>query len=325
MRVTCPNCATVYNLPDQNMREGAKLRCTVCKHVFPLLENGVSDLGQSHRSLNQDFDQQAEASRGDFGKPVPRAPDGDMGSLFDELQGVSDEVSLSREERRPPPPDAEFLALGDGEDLSFNLDASRRKKGRGSRRGAEPASRKSSLPIFFVLFLVVAGTVGYLYWDKIEPHLSFLRDHAGEEQGDGAAAQLQEALPYNFSFTPEPEHFYMDNTKAGRIFVIQGSVVNDYDAPKELIKVEAQLLDAAGEVLDSKAQLIGNTVSHYQLEVLSQEELEAAVNYEVGVLMSNTNVPPGGSVPFVIVFYNPPEDRISEYVLEVVEAKDPPR
>lgn len=36
MHVTCPNCSTKYNLPDEMFKPGAKARCTVCKHMFPL-------------------------------------------------------------------------------------------------------------------------------------------------------------------------------------------------------------------------------------------------------------------------------------------------
>lgn len=36
MHVTCPNCSTKYNLPEEAFKPGGKARCTVCKHVFPL-------------------------------------------------------------------------------------------------------------------------------------------------------------------------------------------------------------------------------------------------------------------------------------------------
>ena len=42
MHVTCPNCSTVYNLPEELFKEGAKARCTVCSHVF-LLQSAVSE------------------------------------------------------------------------------------------------------------------------------------------------------------------------------------------------------------------------------------------------------------------------------------------
>ena len=36
MNVTCPQCKTVYRLPDDKAKAGAKLRCSVCRHVFAL-------------------------------------------------------------------------------------------------------------------------------------------------------------------------------------------------------------------------------------------------------------------------------------------------
>ena len=36
MIVTCPNCSTKFNLPETQAAPGAKLRCSVCKHVFQL-------------------------------------------------------------------------------------------------------------------------------------------------------------------------------------------------------------------------------------------------------------------------------------------------
>ncbi len=36
MRVPCPQCNTVFNLPDNAATPGRKLRCAVCQNVFPL-------------------------------------------------------------------------------------------------------------------------------------------------------------------------------------------------------------------------------------------------------------------------------------------------
>ena len=38
MIITCPKCKTKFNLPEAGVSEGVKLRCSVCKHVFPLPE-----------------------------------------------------------------------------------------------------------------------------------------------------------------------------------------------------------------------------------------------------------------------------------------------
>jgi len=59
------------------------------------------------------------------------------------------------------------------------------------------------------------------------------------------------------------------------------------------------------------------------LQVLGEQELETALNNKIEILTNNTNVPPGGEVPFMVVFYNPPAS-VAEFGVKVVEARTPP-
>ena len=43
MEIVCPNCGSKFNLPDAAIRPGAKLRCSVCKHVFHLSDKPQKD------------------------------------------------------------------------------------------------------------------------------------------------------------------------------------------------------------------------------------------------------------------------------------------
>jgi hypothetical protein len=76
-------------------------------------------------------------------------------------------------------------------------------------------------------------------------------------------------------------------------------------------------------VLTSKDILSGNTVSLFQLQVMTKQELESALTSQVGVLTNNTNLAPGAETPFMIVFFDPPE-AVKEFGVKVVDAKDPP-
>ena len=327
MRVNCPNCATVYNLPDDAAREGAKLRCSVCKHVFLLSGEALErpSLRPDPEQPDSDLDALLNAAEGEREDPMlagASAPEEQSEPFFPDLDAVSDNLILS-DNAGESASEEEILGLDEGEDLSFDLDSTARKPRNKKRSKGARGSRKSSPVLIVLLLLVGAGVAAYMFWDKIQEQFPFL---SGEDPPEETPPPEEHppGLPYDFSFSENLNHMFMDNSKVGRIFVIQGMVVNDYDTPKELIKLEAQLLDAQGGILASKTQIIGTTLSHYQLETFSEEELEAAINNEVAVLLSNTNVPPGGEVPFVIVFYNPPEDLVNEFVLRVVEAKDPP-
>lgn len=111
------------------------------------------------------------------------------------------------------------------------------------------------------------------------------------------------------------------NEKVGKVFVIEGRVVNEFPEPKELIALEGAIYDKDKKPLAVKKQLAGTQLSLFQLQVLSEKEMEAFLNNKVEILTNNTNVPPGGEVPFMILFYDPPDD-VSEFGVKIVDVKD---
>jgi hypothetical protein len=114
------------------------------------------------------------------------------------------------------------------------------------------------------------------------------------------------------------------NEKMGQIAVIEGKAVNEFDDARELIKVEAVLYDKDGKELNKKQQLAGTTVSLFQLQILGEKELEQALSNRIEILSNNTNVPPNGEVPFMVVFYAQP-DGAAEFGIKVVDARLPPK
>lgn len=117
--------------------------------------------------------------------------------------------------------------------------------------------------------------------------------------------------------------YYVDNEKVGKVFVIEGRVVNEFPQPKELITVEAAIYDKDMKPLAVKKQLGGVQLSLFQLQVLSEKEMESFLNNKVEILTNNTNVPRGGEVPFMVLFYAPP-DGVAEFGVRIVDAKDVP-
>lgn len=251
MIVTCPNCGTKFNLPEEMARPGAKLRCSVCKHVFNLPDGAIPE----EPSLRMDTPKKRTYSA----EPDPTSA--------------------------PAP------------------------------RAASP--KRSHKGLFITLLLLaLAGGAAYGTWS----YTTLL---------DGVKALLE----------PQPEQnptdlvrlialrgvrqYNINNEKIGNISVIEGKTVNGFPEPRELIRVEASLYDAAGNVLVSKQQLAGTSVSLFQLQVLGEQELEQALANKIDILTNNTNVAPGGEVPFMVVFYNPP-DNATEFGVKVIDARLPP-
>lgn len=144
--------------------------------------------------------------------------------------------------------------------------------------------------------------------------------------------RMQEEQPAADAIAPNVELLTMRNVrqynvlneKLGKVFVIEGRVVNEFPEPKELIELEGAIYDRDKKPLAVKRQLAGTQLSLFQLQVLSEKEMESFLNNRVELLANNTNVAPGGEVPFMILFYNPP-DNVAEFGVKIVDVKDMPR
>lgn len=253
MIVTCPNCSTRFNLPDEQSRPGAKLRCSVCKNVFTLPDEESLDLdaiGGADGDMNLDF--------GEVGEVAPKS----------------------------------------------------KKK----------AKKRWPMVVMLLLVLLGGGFAGVWFYApqllNAIPGLGALLKPTPTETAPA------EDLISRISVA-DVRQYPVNNEKIGSVTVIEAKAVNGFNVPRELIKVEVALYDKNGRMLVSKQQLAGNAVSLFQLQVLGEQELEQALSNKLGVLTYNTNVPPGGEVPFMVVFYNPPEDAV-EYGIKVIEARNPP-
>lgn len=254
MIITCPNCKTTYNLADDRVRIGAKLRCTVCKEVFPLT---------------------------DPTEPEPK-----------------------------PAPSKEH-----GEDLHISIG------------GTSPATSKKSSKkrtIAMVVLAVVLGVCVYAW--QFTPWLDPIKSKLGKSPEVAQISEAERAAKLAEMVSQLEmrglRQYTVPNEKLGKITVIEGKVANGFDQPRELIRLEASLFNDKGETLVSKSQLAGTMVSLFQLQVLDKDELERALNNKLDILSNNTNVPPGGQVPFMIVLYNTPMEA-TDFSIKVIDARLP--
>ncbi len=183
-----------------------------------------------------------------------------------------------------------------------------------------PADSQKVKPSFFVRWrkalvggaaLLLLLALGYGLWltyssykdDPAKPST------AETQPGQDAEAQAQaevERLSGSVSLD-EIRQFQVDNTQIGKITVIQGVAVNISKTNKDFVIIEARLLDANGKTLGEPVQqLCGVPLTLFQLQSLSGEELKSTLNNRITILTYNTNIAPGGKVPFVVVFPSPP-------------------
>lgn len=227
-------------------------------------------------------------------EPAARAP----GRFDDEPAGAAQTGSK----------DDDFLNSLGGGSGSLELDKQAGAKG----------SKKKWLIIGVVLGLVAlcgAGLFIFKPWTKM--NIPFLSSLTGKPKAAVDSADKVKDIALR-----NVRQYYIPNEKAGQVFVVEGKAVNNFATPKERIKVEISLFDEKGRVLVAKQLLCGNTLSQFQLQVQSEEEINSSLASEVGILTSNTFLKTGMDTPFMAVFFKPP-DTVKEFGVKVIDALDP--
>lgn len=343
MIVQCGNCQTKYNLPDAKIPDkGAKVKCSKCGNTFKVEKprpepeddllgplSGPGAMDDPFAGLDDPAPRPGGAASGPpqddslddlFSDSPPRAtaPAGRPSS------GGTDLGFGGQDSDDEPAPAARDAASGD-----FDL-------GGGAPK---PASRlklnlnAKNLIILIAAAVLLLGGGGAAYFFLARPEAPALPTKnataAPNATAQAPAAPAQSAAPApsqaeqvkNISLK-NVRQYYVTNEKAGQLFVVEGRAVNNFATPKEMLQVEAALYDAQGSVLVSKKQTCGNTLSLFQLQVQSLEEIEKGLGAEVGILTNNTFIKPGMDVPFMVVLANPPEN-LKEFGIKVVSASDP--
>ncbi len=299
MIVECPNCKSTFNVDDDLVPEaGIKSRCSVCEHIFTVKPAPAAQAEPDLPDADDDFMSELDDDPGDGGDAPEAAPTASSGDLDED-----DDVGLG-----------------------FDLDSGAKKKKDKSGGGG----RKKLLVALAVVVLLLAGG-GAGVWFFAPGLLPFgpapdtaAMNATADDAGQQAATDASDEPTVRDIVLDKVRQYYVDNDKLGRIFVIEGVAVNEFKTPKELITIRARLLDGNEKVLDSRELMAGNTLSLFQLQVFDKPDFEQALTDKTGIASRNTNVAPGGEVPFMIVFYDPP-DTVREFVVDVVSVSDPPK
>lgn len=260
MIITCPNCGTTFNLPDDKVSPEHKARCAVCRHVFQLAQGmpGASD----NRFLSPDA---APASAGH-----------EVGAGT----AVADETATQ----------------------------GKKKKG---------GSKKASVPLLIgavVAILVLLAAIWFFV----------LRDTTGGGE-TGAKADQELARRVEEIAIDKRRQRIMENTTLGKILVIEGEVTNMGDSPKHYIQLEASLIDPEGGTFMHKPFYCGTQLSDSQLQTMGEAGIETRLSDSARISYSNTAIPRGGRVPFMVVFYRLPQEMLESparysYRLTVIDA-----
>jgi predicted Zn finger-like uncharacterized protein len=163
--------------------------------------------------------------------------------------------------------------------------------------------------------LVTAKIVGFKipYLDDAVKNIStadaLFSSGRGDTNGNLAITPLEQTVTAKF----------VENDGAGKLFVVSGQVLNEYDHPRSFIKVSAKLYQKGNKLIKTAEVYCGNVIDEQGLAGMEFSTINRRLQNRFGDRRSNLKVRSGKVVPFMIVFNQLPYD-LDEYSVEVAES-----
>jgi hypothetical protein len=279
----------------------------------------------------ENFDEQSDLNWSDDSDPSPLIPAptqaGEL-SFADELLYGEPEDSRAAE---PPPQEAPqeislTLAEEDEPEIGDAVSGLSEEEiffDEGSSRVSLPAPhlpaerRKQSygrwLWLLMLLLLIAGG--GYVYHARRQLTASWQKQLVDWQLIPAPPAEGKELKPVKLT------GYVLTNTREGRLFIIQGQVLNEGLEPRSVIVVRGSVYDAEGVQLAQQRAFCGNPIGKEQLRVWPLMRITERMQNQFGEMLANLNLEPHRAIPFTLVFKNLPGE-VAEFDV-VVEASEP--
>jgi len=180
------------------------------------------------------------------------------------------------------------------------------------------ARKRISTPVLIALIVVLVGGAayaGYTVLKSLNIKVPFLESLVGSQESEIVdPGNLHTSLLENL-ITSE----FVDNRSMGRLFVIKGQVRNDYPGARNFIRVKGIIYLKDGKVVQNSMAYCGNILSEAELQAMDRLSIKKRLNNRFGDNKSNLKVSPGKALPFMIVFFDIPQD-LGEFSVEVVDS-----
>lgn len=167
-----------------------------------------------------------------------------------------------------------------------------------------PIIKKVIISFFAIIVLAVTGYYTYLYRTEL---LDFSRD-AYLTASKYVASYKPVNIGVNISGS---KGYFLKNVRGQQLFVIEGSVSNVTENPISFIKLTANISDNNNNIIASKSFYAANILTDDELRTLTSDQINSKINNEMGQSLKNFNIPPKTSIPFMVVFFDVPDNLTS--------------
>ena len=298
MIIHCKQCATKFRFKDELMAgDGVWVRCSRCGHEF-------FEINTRDAITLPVKEQAARAKQEPVAAPKPLTP-ADVISPPDPPPPKPEEGITPQAAVIPP---AEEEEAEDEEEVE--------------RPRASFWTPGRLVAYSILVFLVVGSVYCWLNPGITRDVLNFVSPGTG----DRVLGPVPKAGPVTttggINFAEVKERF-TKSTASGDLLVISGLAVNEYEYPVGRVKLRGKILDNTGKLLGEVETFAGNLLTDEEMNRLSDKEILAELQKPEGSDMPNTSIRSRASIPFMIVFMNPPKE-VDEFIIELIGVERAP-
>ena len=300
MIIHCKQCATKFRFKDDLMAgDGIWVRCSRCGHEF-------FEINTRDAFTLPVKEQEARAKQEPAAAPKPLTP--------------ADVVSPP-DPPAPPKPLEEITTQATGTPVAEEEEAEDEEELERPRASFWTPGRLVAYSI--LVFLVVGSVYFWLNPGITRDVLNFVSPGTGDRVLGAAPKASPVTAVGGINFAEVKERF-TKSTASGDLLVISGLAVNEYEYPVGKVKLRGKILDNTGKLLGEIETFAGNLLTDEEMNRLSDKEILAELQRPEGSDMPNTGIRSRASIPFMIVFMNPPKE-VDEFIIELVGVERAPR
>jgi predicted Zn finger-like uncharacterized protein len=301
MIIQCKQCATKFRFNDELMTgDGVWVRCGRCGHEFFEINTKRETFVPPAQQQPAPVKQEPPAAR--KAEAVPAPP----------------EAASARQETAAAPKPLTPADVTAAPAAAITPPADEEPTEEDAEEEAPRGSfwTPSRIVVYSILvLLVVIGVYLWLFPNIGRDALNFVYPGTGDRVLGPAAKTASVAAPGGINFAEVKERF-TKSTASGELLVISGLAVNEFDYPVARLRLRGRILDNTGKMLGEIETFAGNLLTDEELNRLTDREILAELQRQEGSDMPNVNIRSRASIPFMIVFTNPPKE-VDEFIIEL--------
>jgi hypothetical protein len=179
--------------------------------------------------------------------------------------------------------------------------------------GRIPKKSSRQWPLFVLVGMLIVGILGF--WLSRQGFL-------GSPSTSKVKTSPNEVQQPVVTIMDSTQAYFLENSQAGQIFIVEGEVINESARPVSFVMVEGRLYSKNNQVAQSQRCYSGNFMTREELVKLGMNDIQNRMMNREGKDLSNVHIPVSKKIPFMLVFHNLPElDSLADYSVEVISSR----